>query len=189
VIVSGHLDSWDLGTGALDDAVGVAEAMQVLNLVKQLNLRPKRTLRFIAWMNEENGLAGGRTYAENQKGEIANHVAAIESDEGVGHALGFRAHVSEKAMPMLQPLAAILRASGAGTIERVENPVGADISPLENAGVPGFAPLQDDRTYFDYHHTPADTFDKVGKRELAENSAVLAVLAYAIASLPEPLPR
>ncbi|HYP29607.1 MAG TPA: M20/M25/M40 family metallo-hydrolase [Blastocatellia bacterium] len=189
VIVSGHLDSWDLGTGALDDAVGVAEAMQVLNLVKQLNLRPRRTLRFIAWMNEENGLAGGRTYAENQKAEIANHIAAIESDEGAGHALGFRAHVNEKAMPMLQPLAAILRASGAGTIERVDTPVGADISPLENAGVPGFAPLQDDRTYFDYHHTPADTFDKVGKRELAENSAVLSVLAYAIASLPEPLPR
>ena len=189
VIVSGHLDSWDLGTGALDDAVGVAEAMQVLNLIKQLNLRPKRTIRFIAWMNEENGLAGGRTYAENHKAEIANHVAAIESDEGAGHSLGFNAHVVERAMPMLQPLAAILQAHGAGTVRRVEHPVGADISPLENAGVPGFSPLQDGRTYFNYHHTPADTFDKVGKRELAENSAVLAVLAYAIASLPEPLPR
>ncbi|HVF89821.1 MAG TPA: M20/M25/M40 family metallo-hydrolase [Blastocatellia bacterium] len=189
VIVSGHLDSWDLGTGALDDAVGVAEAMQVLNLVKQLNLRPKRTIRFIAWMNEESGLAGGRTYAENHKAEIASHIAAIESDEGVGHSLGFSAHVNEKAMPMLQPLAGILGAHGATAVRRVEQSVGADISPLENAGVPGFAPLQDERSYFNYHHTPADTFDKVGKRELAENSAVLAVLAYAVASLPEPLPR
>ncbi len=189
IIVSGHLDSWDLGTGALDDAVGVAEAMQVANLIKQLNLRPRRTIRVIAWMNEENGLRGGRTYAENHKDQIANHIAAIESDIGVGHALGFNAHVTPAALRMLQPLADVLRDQGAGIIRRVETAVGADISPLENQGVPGFAPLQDERTYFNYHHTAADTFDKVGKRELAENSAVLAVLAYAIASLPEPLPR
>ncbi|MCI0336912.1 MAG: M20/M25/M40 family metallo-hydrolase, partial [Acidobacteria bacterium] len=189
VIVSGHLDSWDLGTGALDDAAGVAVSMQVVNLCKQLKLKPKRSIRVIAWMSEENGIAGAKTYFQNQSMNIANHIAAIESDQGAGHPIGFYAHVTPGALPMLQPVANILQSSGAGIIRLVTNSVGADISPLENAGVPGFAPIQDDRTYFNYHHTPADTFDKVNPRELAENAAVMAVLSYAIASLPDPLPK
>jgi hypothetical protein len=189
IIVSGHLDSWDLGTGALDDAVGVAVAMQVANLCKQLNLKPRRTIRVIAWMNEENGLRGGTTYFQNQSNNLINHIAAIESDFGAGHPIGFYAHVTPNALPMLQPVAGILQSSGAGLIRLVSTSVGADISPLENAGVPGFAPIQDERTYFNYHHTSADTFDKVDPRELAENAAVMAVLAYAIAELPETLPR
>jgi len=189
VIVSGHLDSWDLGTGALDDAAGVAAAMETARLIKQLGLRPKRTIRVIAWMNEENGLRGGITYAQNHAGDIGNHIAAIESDLGAGHPLGFNAHVKPEALAMLQPAADVLRAIGAGIVRPATTPVGADISPLENAGVPGFSPLQDVRTYFDYHHTAADTLDKIVPRELAENAAVMAVLAYAIAGLPEPLPR
>src|SRR5204863_3147231 len=89
VIVSGHLDSWDLGTGAIDDAAGVGVAMQTVQLVQQLRLRPRRTIRFIAWMNEENGLVGGRTYAREHEGEVARHFAASESDRGAGHPLGF----------------------------------------------------------------------------------------------------
>ncbi len=189
VIVSGHLDSWDLGTGALDDAAGVAVAMQVANLCKQLNLKPKRTIRVVAWMDEETGARGGATYFQNQSKNLANHIAAIESDLGAGHPTGFFAHVTPDALPMLQPIASVLRSSGAGVIRPVTNPVGADISPLENAGIPGFAPIQDERTYFYYHHTPADTFDKVNPRELAENAAVMAVLAYAIADLPDALPK
>jgi carboxypeptidase Q len=189
VIVSGHLDSWDLGTGALDDAAGVAISMQVANLCKQLNLKPKRSIRVIAWMSEEVGIQGGRTYFQNQANNIANHIAAIESDLGAGHPIGFFAHVTPAALPMLQPVANILRSSGAGVIRVVTDSVGADISPLERAGVPGFAPIQDERTYFNYHHTPADTFDKINPRELAENAAVMALLAYAIANLPEPLPK
>lgn len=189
IIVSGHLDSWDLGTGALDDATGVAAAMQVVQLCKQLGLQPKRTIRVIAWMNEENGLRGGITYFQNQQKNLANHIAAIECDLGAGHPTGFSAHVAPAALPMLQPAARILQSSGAGIMRLVANAVGADISPLENAGVPGLAPIQDNRHYFKYHHTPADTFDKVNPRHLAENGAVMAVLAYAIASLPEPLPR
>ncbi|MEW6209650.1 MAG: M20/M25/M40 family metallo-hydrolase [Acidobacteriota bacterium] len=189
VIVSGHLDSWDLGTGALDDAVGVAVAMQTVQLIKKLGLRPKRTIRIVAWMNEENGLRGGQTYAQNNASQIANHFAAIESDLGAGHPTGFNAHLDPAAQPMLQPIADILAGSGAGIIRFVTAPVGADISPLENAGVQGFAPLQDTRTYFNYHHTAADTLDKVNPRELAENAAVVAVLAYALANLPERLPR
>jgi carboxypeptidase Q len=189
IIVSGHLDSWDLGTGALDDAAGVAVAMQVANLCQQLNLKPKHTIRVIAWMNEENGLRGGTTYFQNQSSNLVNHIAAIESDLGAGHPIGFFAHVASNALPMLQPIANVLQSSGAGVIRPVTDSVGVDISPLENAGIPGFAPIQDERTYFNYHHTSADTFDKVNPRELAENAAVVAVLAYAIASLPEPLPK
>ncbi|HKP88092.1 MAG TPA: M20/M25/M40 family metallo-hydrolase [Blastocatellia bacterium] len=189
VIVSGHLDSWDLGTGAIDDGAGVAVAMQVANLIKQLSLRPKRTIRVIAWMNEENGLRGGTAYAEARKAEIVNHVAAIESDLGAGHPTGFSGHASAKAIEMLGPLSAILQASGAGIVRQTQNPEGADVSPLDRAGVPTFAPIQDVRTYFNYHHTAADTLDKIVPRELAENAAVMATLAYAIANLPQPLPR
>src|SRR6185369_7733929 len=118
IIVSGHLDSWDLGTGAIDDGAGVAVAMQVANLIKQLKLRPKRTIRVIAWMNEENGLMGGRTYAQNHAAEVAGHIAAIESDLGAGHPVGFSGHASAKALEMLAPLSAVLQGSGAGVIRQ-----------------------------------------------------------------------
>jgi carboxypeptidase Q len=189
VIVSGHLDSWDLGTGALDDGAGVAVAMAVVKAIKQLGLKPKRTIRVIAWMNEENGLKGGTTYAQNQASQIANHIAAIESDTGAGHPLGFYAHVKAQALQMLQPLGSVLTSQGAGIVRQVEFSPGADISPLDAAGVPTFSPFQDTRTYFNYHHTSGDTLDKIVPRELAENAAVMTVLAYAIASLPETLPR
>ncbi len=189
IIVSGHLDSWDLGTGAIDDGAGVAVAMQVGQLIKQLNLHPKRTVRVIAWMNEENGLRGGLAYAKDHASEVADHIAAIESDLGAGHPAGFFAHVRPEALPLLQPAASVLSDIGAGVIRLVTSEVGADISPLDQAGVPGFAPIQDARTYFDYHHTAADTLDKIVPRELAENAAVMTVLAYAIANLPEKLPR
>jgi len=189
VIVSGHLDSWDLGTGAIDDGAGVAVSMQAAFLIKLLGLRPKRTIRVIAWMNEENGSMGGKTYAEDHKADFGNHVAAIESDLGAGHPVGFSAHANAKAMEMLQPLSAILQASGASVIRQSQSGEGADVAPLDAAGVPTLAPIQDNRTYFNYHHTAADTLDKVVPRELAENAAVMAVLVYAIASLPERLPR
>jgi carboxypeptidase Q len=188
VIVSGHLDSWDLGTGALDDAAGVAVAMQTAQVLEQLHLRPKRTLRVVAWMNEENGLVGGRTYAKDFAGELANHVAAIESDLGAGHPLGFNARVVPKALRMLRPVSTVLESSGA-TLMNPSDETGSDISPLEPLGVPTFGLFQDSRTYFNYHHTAADTLDKIVPSELAENAAAMAVLAYAIANLPDLLPR
>jgi Zn-dependent M28 family amino/carboxypeptidase len=114
VIVSGHLDSWDLGTGALDDRAGVVMAMQTAQLLKQLRLRPKRTIRVIAWMNEENGLMGGRTYLINHKADIANHFAAIEADIGAGHPFGVYAQGKPEILPLLRPLAVILQTQGAG---------------------------------------------------------------------------
>lgn len=188
VIVSGHLDSWDLGTGAIDDAAGVAVSMQVANLVKQLKLRPKRTIRVIAWMNEENGLRGGRAYAADHAGELDKHVGAIETDGGAGHPLGININGHADLAKILVPVAKVLQSSGAGILDLVEH-TGADIGPMEPAGVPTFSPIQDNRTYFQYHHTAADTLDKVAPKELAENAAVNAVLAYALANTAQPLPR
>ena len=188
VIVSGHLDSWDLGTGALDDAVGVAVSMQVPYLLKQLKFKPKKTIRFVAWMNEENGLVGGRTYAQEQDSNLQKHFAVIESDLGASHPLGFYFAGKPEALPYFAPISKILSEQGAG-LSQIQPNVGADIGPMTAKGVPSFAPWFDTRTYFNYHHTAADTLDKVNPKELAENGAVMAVLAYGLANLEQPLPR
>lgn len=188
VIVSGHLDSWDLGQGAIDDGAGVAVSMQVPYILKQLKLRPKRTIRFIAWMNEENGGRGSAGYFEEQKGNIANHFAAIEADLGASHPLGFYFAGKQEALSYFTPISSVLRKQGAG-LSQQQAGVGADIGPLTQRGVPSFAPWFDQRTYFNYHHTAADTFDKIDPKELAEVSSVMAVLAYGLANLEQPLPR
>ena len=188
VIVSGHLDSWDLGTGAIDDGAGVAVSMEAANLIQKLRLKPKRTIRVIAWMNEENGEAGSKQYAKDHEKEISNHFAAMETDGGAGHPIGVNIKAKLEMKKMLAPVAAILQGSGAGILDLVEH-CGADIQPLEKAGVPAFSPIQDSRFYFNYHHTAADTLDKIVPRELAENSAVVAVVAYALANMERPLPR
>lgn len=189
VIVSGHLDSWDLGRGAIDNATGVAGAMQTANILKQLKLRPKRTIRVIAWMNEENGGVGSRTYAQNEAANIAKHFAAIEMDFGAGHPLGIAFAGKNEALPFLQPISEVLRSQGAFQVVPQNGGVGADTAVLTRQGVPSFGPLSDGRFYFDYHHTAADTLDKVDPKNLAENASVLAVLAYALANLEQPLPR
>ena len=188
VIVSGHLDSWDLGTGAIDDGAGVAVSMEVLHLVKTLGLHPKRTLRFIAWMNEENGLRGGQAYAKDHATEAADHFAAMESDLGADHPLGIIVGAKPEAREFLAPVAEVLAANGAGLL-RVGGEAGADVGPLAALHVPTFAPIQDSRRYFNYHHTAADTLDKINPRFLQENAAVMAVTAYALANLETPLPR
>jgi len=188
VIVSGHLDSWDLGTGAIDDGAGVAVAMQVPNLVKQLGLHPHRTIRVIAWMNEENGLRGGKTYVRDHARDVANHFAAIETDSGAGHPLGLNLVGNPELKLFLVPIAKVLENSGAGLLA-VREQAGADIDPLAKLGVPNFSPIQDSRFYFNYHHSAADTLDKIDPHELAENAAINAVLAYGLANLEQPLPR
>lgn len=188
IIVSGHLDSWDLATGAIDDGAGVVMAMQTAQLIKQLGLHPKRTIRVVAWMNEEFGNSGGRAYAAAHKSEVENHYAAIESDLGAGHPVGISVAAPESNVDLLQPAAGILQTSGAGILQPTEDSE-TDIGPLLALGVPCFSPIQDSRFYFKYHHTPADTLDKVVPRELQENSAVMAVLAYTLANLPGKLER
>jgi hypothetical protein len=189
VVVSGHLDSWDLGTGATDDGVGALAAAGVIAVLKQLDLHPRRTIRFIAWTNEENGGRGTLAYFESVRQHLATQVAAIESDSGAGRSLGVNATVSRESLPALQPAMDALAPIGATVLERHDDELGSDIGPLQGAGVPGFSPLVDRRHYFDYHHTAADTLDKIDPQCLNSQVATMAVLAYLLADMPDVLPR
>ncbi len=180
VIVSGHLDSWDLGTGAIDDGAGVAVSMQAIHLLHDLGIRPRRTVRFVAWMSEEEGSEGAAAYMKDYAATVTNHVAAIECDLGADHPTGIYYAGKPTLARWLRPVAQVLDAIGAGTLVSAPE-TGADIDGLTEKGVPSFAPVQDSRTYFNYHHTAADTFDKVDPKHLNENAAVMAVLAYALA--------
>src|SRR5205809_1839808 len=121
VIVSGHLDSWDLGTGAIDDGAGVAVSMETANLIQKLRLKPKRTIRLIAWINEENGEAGSKQYAKDHEQEIQNHFAAMETDGGAGHPIGLNIKANPEVRKMFAPVANILQESGAGILSLVEH--------------------------------------------------------------------
>ncbi|HME37210.1 MAG TPA: M20/M25/M40 family metallo-hydrolase [Candidatus Sulfotelmatobacter sp.] len=189
VVVSGHLDSWDLGTGAIDDGAGVVVAMEAAEILQKLHLHPKRTLRVIAWMDEENGGSGSKTYTKDHSAEFANHVAAIESDSGAAHPLGFEVKMTPHAAELLRPALEILQSFGANAVEASSYAPGADISDMSEAGVPALGLRQDGRTYFNYHHTAADTLDKVVPAELRESAAAMAVMGYALASMKDPLPR
>ena len=188
VVVSGHLDSWDLATGAIDDGAGIAVSMQAIHLLQKLGIHPKRTVRFVAWMDEEQGSEGAQSYAKDHAGDLANHVGAIESDLGAGHPTGIVFQGGKGLDEWLQPLSNVLAPIGAPLLQRSPE-TGEDIGFITEKGVPGFAPIQDSRYYFNYHHTPADTFDKVKPRELGENAAVMVVTAYALADAATPAPR
>ena len=188
VIVSGHLDSWDLGTGAIDDGAGVVVSMQAIQLLHELNIHPRRTIRFIAWMSEEEGSQGAAQYMIDHKAEFANHIGAIETDLGADHPSGIFYAGKPALGAWLRPVSQVLEPIGAETNAAAPE-TGEDIAGLTEKGVPSFAPVQDSRFYFNYHHTAADTFDKVDPRHLDENGAVVAVLAYALADSGEPAPR
>ncbi len=189
VIVSGHLDSWDLGTGAIDDGAGVVIAMETAEILQRLHLRPARTLRDIAWMDEETGGAGGKAYTAEYSADFAHHVAAIESDAGAAHPLGFDVKAVPAALDALRPVQSVLQSVGASVLQPTANSPGADITAMSEAGVPALGVLQDGRTYFHYHHSAADTLDKVVPGELRENAAAMAVFAYALTNMKELLPR
>jgi Zn-dependent M28 family amino/carboxypeptidase len=162
--------------------------MGALQLIKSLGLTPRRTLRVVAFMNEENGVRGGKAYfAANQKA-LATHVAAIEADSGAGRPLGVLAYLPLEQVGLLKPVQRALQPLGATVVEHVDEPLGADISPLQYGGVPGFEPLLDGRSYFSYHHTAADTLDKVDPDNLRRQVAVLAVLCWSLSEATE-LPR
>ncbi len=188
VIVSGHLDSWDLGTGAIDDGAGVVVSMQAIHLLHDLGIHPRRTVRFIAWMSEEEGSEGAAQYMADHKEETASHIGAIETDLGADHPVGIYYAGKPALGAWLQPVSQLLGAIGAETLTSAPG-VGEDVDGLTQKGVPSFAPVQDSRFYFNYHHTAADTFDKVDPRHLNENAAVVAVLAYALADSADPAPR
>jgi carboxypeptidase Q len=189
VIVSGHLDSWDLGTGAIDDGAGVVVAMETAELIHRLNLHPKRTIRVIAWMNEEMGATGRDAYVKDHAADIPNHVAAIESDLGAEHPLGFHARITDAAQKQLTPVQTALAPIGGNLLQLVPSSPETDIEPLSDKGVPALGIWQNGLTYFTYHHTPADTLDKIVPEELRENAACMAVMGYALAEMAEPLAK
>jgi len=189
LIISGHLDSWDLGTGAIDDGAGVVVAMETAELLHTLNLRPKRTLRVIAWMDEETGGTGRQAYTREHSSEFGRYVAAVESDGGASHPLGFSFKASSKALESLAPLHEVLRSFAADDFLSVQFSPGADIEDMAEAGVPALGLTQDSRIYFNYHHTAADTLDKVVPSELRDNAAAMAIMAFALTNMRDTLPR
>ena len=189
VVVSGHLDSWELGTGATDDGIGVMAAAGVVQVLSQLQLHARRSIRFIAWADEEHGGRGGQAYFNSVSTALDSQCAAIESDLGGGRALGIQAAIPRDALATLQPVLDALAPIGATVLEASLGEVGTDIAPLQEKGIPAFAPLADTRNYFDYHHSAADTLDKVEPVNLQSQVATMAVLAYFLADRPECLPR
>ncbi|MGH9522939.1 MAG: M28 family peptidase, partial [Terriglobales bacterium] len=165
----------------------VVVSMETVKVIKQLGLVPRRTIRMIAWMDEEISGSGGRQYLADHTAELANQYAAIETDLGAGHPVGINANGPPELLTLLGPVANVLASQGASVVQAGGG--GSDIGPLMRKDVPGFSPIQDVRTYFHYHHTAADTLDKVDPQNLRENCSVIAVLAYALASVPQDLPK
>jgi len=187
VVLGGHSDSWDVGQGAMDDGGGVVAAWEAVRLLQRLGLQPRRTVRVVAWVNEENGTRGGDAYRDAHQAELGRHVAAIESDDGVFKPEGFGFSGSDAAFAVVRQIGRLLEPIGAGTIGRGGG--GTDIGPIMQQGVPGLGLNTDGSRYFWYHHSDADTIDKLDPEEMSECVAALAVMAYVLADLPEPLPR
>ncbi len=187
VVLGGHIDSWDVGQGAMDDGGGSVAAWEAVRLMKALGLRPRRTVRVVLWTNEENGLAGGRGYRDAHRAELDDHVLAMESDAGVFKPSGFGFTGSDAAFAVVREVARLLEPIGSGSVTRGGG--GADIGPIMELGVPGMGLRVDGEKYFWYHHTEADTLDKLDPREVALCVATMAVMAYVVADLPERLPR
>ncbi|HKB14282.1 MAG TPA: M20/M25/M40 family metallo-hydrolase [Vicinamibacterales bacterium] len=186
VVVSGHLDSWDVGAGASDDGGGCVVTWEALRLMKKLNLRPRRTVRVVLWTNEENGGRGGLGYRDQHRAELSKHVLMLESDGGVFRPQGFGFTGSDTARETVKTIATLL--SGIAADQISPGGGGADIGPsMQEAHVPGMSLDVDGSKYFLIHHTPADTVDKIDPVEMAKCAAAVAVMAYVVADLPHRL--
>jgi carboxypeptidase Q len=187
VVLGGHIDSWDVGQGAMDDGGGSVAAWEAVRLLHRLGLRPRRTVRVALWTNEENGLRGGTAYRDRYEADLGKHVLAIESDAGVFRPEGFGFTGSDSAFAIVRQVGALLGGIDADSVSRGGG--GADIGPIMQRGVPGMGLDVDGTRYFWYHHTEADTVDKLDPREMALCVAAMAVMAYVVADLEQPLPR
>jgi carboxypeptidase Q len=187
IVLGGHIDSWDAGQGAHDDGGGCVAAWQAIKLIKDLGLKPKRTIRAVMWTNEENGLRGGEAYRDAHFNNLDNYILAMESDAGVFKPSGFGFTGSDEALKILQDIGTLLKRIESGEITKGGG--GADIGPIMREGVPGMGLKVDGSKYFWYHHTPADTFDKVDKDEFNRCVATMAVMAYVVADMDDRLPR
>jgi len=187
VVIGGHIDSWDTGQGAHDDGAGCVIAMEALTALRQMGLKPRRTIRVVLWTNEENGLAGAKAYAKDHADELSKHVAAIESDSGAFAPIGFGLDLKnnkdeERVSKVLEIYAQLINRlrpqkvwTGFG---------GADVGPLRAQGVPAMGLRVEGSKYFNYHHSHADTLDKVDPNELSEGVASMAAMAYILAEMP-----
>ena len=187
IVLGGHIDSWDVGQGAHDDGGGCVASWQAVKLIKDLGLKPKRTIRAVMWTNEENGLRGGEAYRDEHLNELDNHILAMESDAGVFKPSGFGFSGSDESFKILQDIGTLLYRIDSGRITKGGG--GADIGPIMREGVPGMGLKVDGSRYFWYHHTNADTFDKVDKDEFNRCVATMAVMAYVVADMDMKLPR
>jgi carboxypeptidase Q len=187
VVLGGHIDSWDVGQGAMDDGGGAVAAWEALRLMKRLGLRARRTVRVVMWTNEETDGRGASTYRDAHRDELARHVMAMESDNGVFRPLGYRVTGGRKALATVREIATLLAPIGA-TKASFGSPE-ADVEGLADLGVPAISLDVDETRYFWYHHSEADTMDKLDPREMAECVAMMAIMSYVVADLPIQLPR
>jgi len=187
VVLGGHIDSWDVGQGAMDDGGGLVVSWEAVRLLQRLGLHPRRTIRVVGWTNEENGTRGGIAYRDARGADVDNHILALESDGGVFRPVGFDFVGSDSAYAILRQVTHLLASIGADSLEKGGGE--ADIGPLMERGVPGMGHRTDPTRYFWYHHTNGDTMDKLDPADMAKNVAMMAVMAYVVADLPEPLPR
>ncbi|TBR36898.1 MULTISPECIES: M20/M25/M40 family metallo-hydrolase [Dyella] len=178
VAIGGHLDSWDPGTGAIDDGAGVAIAMAAGKLIKDLPQRPDRTIRVIAFANEEMGLWGGRAYADQHAGDVAKHVLGTESDFGAGKIWRMTASVKPEARGAIEQIAKVIQPIGVEYVADKPGGGGSDLSQMHLKGMAALTLTQDGTDYFDYHHTANDTLDKIKPADLAQNVAVYAAFSY-----------
>ena len=188
IVIGGHLDSWDLGTGAVDDGAGVALTMAAAKFIGDSKMRPKRTIRVVLWANEEQGLVGARAYAKAHQADLANHITGAESDFGAGRIYAFSSNVTEKNMPTVEKMKRLMKPLG---IEYENNKAGPgpDLIPMYQLGMSVFRLSQDGTDYFDLHHTGDDTLDKVDPKALAQNVAAYIVFAYVAADSKETITR
>lgn len=187
VVLGGHIDSWDVGQGAMDDGGGVVAAWEAVKLIKRLGLKPRRTVRVVAWTNEENGSRGATGYRDAHRSEADKHMLAMESDNGVFKPFGLGVTAGEGGLAITADMASLFKSFGADSV--ANGGVDADTGPLNALGVPTMSPLVDGTKYFWYHHSSADTMDKLSPREIAECVALMAVTAYIVADMPGQLPR
>ena len=201
VVAGGHIDSWDVGQGAQDDGSGIMASLEALALIQRMGLKPRRTIRLVFWVNEENGGAGGKAYRAMIGADIAKHVAALEMDGGAEKPMGFGASLgrgtmpgsaapagealSPKAFERLQAIGALLTPITANQI--THNGGGSDIEALMEAGVPGLGEISSGAHYFDWHHSEADTFDKINPQDFRESVAAMAVMTFVLADMPDRL--
>jgi carboxypeptidase Q len=187
VVLGGHIDSWDVGQGAVDDGGGSVAAWEAVRLIRRLGLQPRRTIRVVLWTNEENGGRGALAYRDAHAAELARHVVAMESDNGTFSPQGFRYSGPAAGLERVRQVSALLEPIHAGDVQQEYESPEADIAPLVERGVPGLGLDVERSRYFWFHHSDGDTLDKVDPAELGRCVAALAVMAFVLADLPDGL--